>query len=60
VYNPSFSVKAWDEYLEWLTLNRKNFNRINTLIKDIQRNGPLNGIGCVLKLGGAIIISIKS
>ena len=45
MYDPSFSDKAWEEYLEWLTVNRKIFDRINALIKDIRRNGLMSGIG---------------
>ena len=45
MYDPSFSDKAWEEYLEWLNVNRKIFDRINTLIKDIRRNGLMSGIG---------------
>jgi toxin YoeB len=41
----SFTNEAWNEYLEWLTVNRKNFDRINLLIKDIRRNGFMKGIG---------------
>lgn len=37
--------KAWDDYVEWNEKNKKTFNRINALIKDIERNGPMNGIG---------------
>jgi Txe/YoeB family toxin of Txe-Axe toxin-antitoxin module len=32
-----FTSEAWDEYLEWLTVNRKIFDRVNLLIKDIQK-----------------------
>ena len=45
MYDPSFTAKAWEEYLEWLTVDRKKFDRINALIKDIQRNGLMKGIG---------------
>jgi toxin YoeB len=41
----SFTSEAWDEYLEWLTVDRKIFDRICLLIKDIQRNGLMKGIG---------------
>ena len=36
--------RAWEEYLSWQTEDRKTLKRINTLIKDIQRN-PFEGIG---------------
>ena len=45
MYDPSFSDKACEEYLEWLMVNRKIFDRINALIKDIRRNGLMSGIG---------------
>lgn len=30
--------RAWDEYLHWQTQDKKTLKRINTLIKDMQRN----------------------
>ena len=30
--------RAWDEYLYWQTQDKKTLKRINTLIKDIQRD----------------------
>ena len=36
--------KAWKEYVEWQTIDRKIVKKINELIKDIQRNGN-EGIG---------------
>lgn len=41
----SFSENAWDEYLDWQAEDRKTLKKINALIKDIFRNGPLNGLG---------------
>ncbi len=35
---------AWEDYLWWQTQNRKVLQRINALIKDIDRNGN-EGIG---------------
>src|SRR5574340_513933 len=35
---------AWDDYVWWQTQDRKMVKRINTLIKDIERNGN-EGIG---------------
>ena len=29
--------RAWEEYLEWQTQDKKTLKRINMLIKDIQR-----------------------
>ena len=31
--------KAWQEYLDWQTQDRKTLKRINMLLKDIDRNG---------------------
>ncbi|MCD8049016.1 MAG: Txe/YoeB family addiction module toxin [Clostridia bacterium] len=36
--------RAWDDYLYWQTQDKKTLKRINTLIKDIQRN-TFEGIG---------------
>ena len=36
--------KAWEEYVEWQTIDRKIIKKINELIKDIQKNGN-EGIG---------------
>lgn len=35
---------AWSDYLYWQTQDKKTLKRINTLIKDIERNSNL-GIG---------------
>jgi toxin YoeB len=35
---------AWADYLYWQTQDKKTLNRINSLIKDIDRNG-YTGIG---------------
>ncbi len=40
----TFSSKAWENYLYWQTTDKKILKRINTLIKEIQRN-PSEGIG---------------
>ena len=40
-----FSAEALQDYMEWQTANRKIVSRINALIKDIQRNGLMHGIG---------------
>ena len=40
-----WSDDAWDDYLYWQTQDKKTIKRINLLIKDIERNGPLDGIG---------------
>ena len=42
--------KAWEDYKEWLITDKKIVKKINELIKDIERNGLLNGIGKPEKL----------
>ncbi len=37
--------RAWDDYLYWQTQDKKTLKRINSLIKDIQRNVISEGIG---------------
>lgn len=39
-----FAANAWEDYLYWQKSDRKILNRINALIKDIQRQ-PFEGIG---------------
>ncbi|MBW1785914.1 MAG: Txe/YoeB family addiction module toxin [Deltaproteobacteria bacterium] len=39
-----FSNHAWDDYLFWQKTDNKILRRINTLIKEIQRN-PFEGMG---------------
>lgn len=48
--NKRWGDNAWEQYLYWHTQNKKNFDRINKLIKDIERNGVSNGIGKPEKL----------
>jgi len=40
-----FTPQAFNEYLEWFAEDKKMFKKINDLIKDIQRNGLMTGIG---------------
>lgn len=40
----AFTKQAFDEYLYWQTQDKKTLRRINTLLKDIDRN-PFEGIG---------------
>ena len=42
--NLTFAPKAWDSYLDWQKTDKAVVKRINTLIKEIQRN-PFEGIG---------------
>jgi toxin YoeB len=39
-----FSEEAWEEYLYWQRTDRKVVQRINNLIRDIQRT-PFEGVG---------------
>lgn len=39
-----FSEQAWEDYLYWQRVDRKLLNRINILIRDIERQ-PHSGIG---------------
>ncbi len=41
----SWTNEAWDDYLYWQSQDKKTIKRINQLIKDIERNGNMNGIG---------------
>lgn len=40
----TFSENAWEDYTYWQTLDKKIVKKMNSLIKDIQRN-PFDGIG---------------
>lgn len=40
-----WSDDAWEDYLYWQQTDKKTVARINALIKDIERNGCLKGIG---------------
>lgn len=35
----------WEEYLYWLREDKKTLGKINDLIKSIEREGPMEGIG---------------
>ena len=41
----AFEKDAWEEYLYWQKNDINILKRINLLIKDIERNGVLKGIG---------------
>lgn len=43
--NKRWEDKAWDDYVKWQDEDKKTLNRINALIKDIERNGAMVGIG---------------
>ena len=38
-----FSSTAWEQYVSWQS-DKKILHKINTLIKDIERNGAMQGI----------------
>ena len=42
--NKAFTDIGWEDYLYWQTEDRKTLRKINTLLKDIERNGN-EGIG---------------
>jgi toxin YoeB len=39
-----FAEQAWEDYLYWQKTDRKMLERVNTLIREIQRE-PFGGIG---------------
>jgi toxin YoeB len=39
-----FAENAWEDYLYWQKTDKKKLRRINTLIKEVQRD-PFEGIG---------------
>jgi toxin YoeB len=43
--NVRLQERAWMEYVSWQSEDKKTLRSINKLIKDIQRNGLLEGIG---------------
>ena len=40
-----WSDDAWNDYLYWQSQDKKTLKRINQLIKSIERDGPMEGIG---------------
>ena len=42
--NKAFTDIGWEDYLYWQSGDRKTLRKINTLLKDIERNGN-EGIG---------------
>ncbi|MCK9220923.1 MAG: Txe/YoeB family addiction module toxin, partial [Bacteroidales bacterium] len=40
----TFSQNAWEDYISWQSEDKKILKKINSLIKEIQRN-PYDGIG---------------
>lgn len=43
--NKLWSDRAWDEYLYWQMQDKKTLKKINELVRDIERNGVMQGIG---------------
>ncbi len=43
--NKIWSDISWEEYLYWQSQDKKTLKKINSLIKDIERNGVEKGIG---------------
>lgn len=50
-----WSDDAWADYLYWQAKDKKTLKRINQLIKDIERNGCLQGIGKPEALKGNLL-----
>ena len=40
-----WSDEMWEGYLKWQGEDKKTLNKINQLVKDIERNGANKGIG---------------
>lgn len=40
-----FTDEAWDDYLYWQQTDKRTLKKVNTLIKDIERNGMAQGLG---------------
>lgn len=40
-----WSDDAWDDYLYWQEVDKSKLKKINELIKSIEREGPMKGIG---------------
>lgn len=49
---PQFTEQAWSEYMYWHGQDKKTLKKINRLITDIMRNGPLSGEGKLEQLRG--------
>lgn len=43
--NIIWAPEAWEDYIWWQNQDRKTLKRINSLIKNIERNGIAGGIG---------------
>ena len=45
MYELSFSVTGWEDYLYWQTQDKKTLKRVNLLIRSMQREGFSTGLG---------------
>jgi len=52
--NVAFTPNAFEEYMYWQTVDKSTLKKINTLIKDILRNGN-TGIGSPEPLKGDLV-----
>ena len=52
--NKIFYDKAWEDYIYFQKNDKKILQKINDLIKDIERNGSLIGIGKPERLKGEL------
>jgi toxin YoeB len=43
--NKLWTDRAWDDYLQWQTTDKKIAKKINELIKSIEREGLSQGLG---------------
>jgi toxin YoeB len=41
----TFTALGFEHYVYWQSQDKKTLNKINKLVADIQRNGPMKGIG---------------
>lgn len=46
----TFYGNSWEDYLDWEREDKKKFKKINSLLRDIKRNGAMRGIGKPEKL----------
>lgn len=49
---------AWTDYLEWQTLDRRKFAKINSLIKTKITSNKLHGVTTISPPSNTILISI--
>jgi toxin YoeB len=49
-----FSLKAWEQYVDWQGQDKRTLKRINELLKDIVRGNPYAGTGKPEPLKGSL------